>query len=139
MFLDRLEQRDRRETEHRAHHHRSERVAQDVPEEDARPARTERAGREDVLLGGRAQHLRADEPRDLASGAADIAIRSSKQPTGAGLVGRRIADNPWTVYCSRDYADLHGIPHSREQLAAHPFIGGGGRPSRKVLRFQRAS
>ncbi len=68
----------------------------------------------------------ADEPRDLAAGAADIAIRSCKQPTGAGLVGRRIADNPWTVYCSRDYADLHGIPHSREELAAHPFIGGGG-------------
>lgn len=68
----------------------------------------------------------ADEPRDLAAGAADIAIRSSKQPTGGGLVGRRIADNTWTVYCSRDYADLHGIPHSREELAAHPFIGGGG-------------
>ncbi|WP_447751964.1 LysR family transcriptional regulator [Sphingopyxis fribergensis] len=68
----------------------------------------------------------ADEPRDLAAGAADIAIRSSKQPTGGGLVGRRIADNPWTVYCSRDYADLHGIPHTREELAAHPFIGGGG-------------
>jgi DNA-binding transcriptional LysR family regulator len=68
----------------------------------------------------------SDEHRDLAAGAADIAIRSSKQPTGAGLVGRRIADNPWTVYCSRDYADRHGIPHSREQLAAHPFIGGGG-------------
>ena len=68
----------------------------------------------------------ADEPRDLAAGAADIAIRSSKQPTGAGLVGRRIADNPWTVYCSRDYADLHGIPHRREELARHPFIGGGG-------------
>ncbi|KTE73067.1 LysR family transcriptional regulator [Sphingopyxis sp. A083] len=68
----------------------------------------------------------ADEPRDLASGAADIAIRSSKQPTGAGLVGRRVADNPWTVYCSRDYAGRHGIPHSREELATHPFIGGGG-------------
>jgi len=68
----------------------------------------------------------SDEPRDLAAGAADIAIRSSKQPAGAGLVGRRIADNPWTVYCSRDYAELHGIPHGREELAAHPFIGGGG-------------
>ncbi|SEH19792.1 transcriptional regulator, LysR family [Sphingopyxis sp. YR583] len=68
----------------------------------------------------------SDEPRDLAAGAADIAIRSSKQPTGAGLVGRRVADNPWTVYCSRDYADLHGIPHTREELATHPFIGGGG-------------
>lgn len=68
----------------------------------------------------------SDEPRDLAAGAADIAIRSSKQPNGAGLVGRRIADNPWTLYCSRDYADRHGIPHSREELATHPFIGGGG-------------
>ena len=82
----------------------------------------------------------ADEPRDLASGAADIAIRSSKQPTGAGLVGRRVADNPWTVYCSRDYADRHGIPHSREELAAHPFIGGGGsvwEPYRAWLRQYR--
>lgn len=68
----------------------------------------------------------SDEARDLGSGAADIAIRSSKQPSGAGLVGRRIADNPWTVYCSRDYADRHGVPHTREELAAHPFIGGGG-------------
>ncbi len=68
----------------------------------------------------------SDEPRDLAAGSADIAIRSSKQPTGAGLVGRRIADNPWTVYSSRDYAERHGIPHSRDQLVTHPFIGGGG-------------
>ena len=68
----------------------------------------------------------SDEPRDLSSGATDIAIRSSKQPTGAGLVGRRIADNPWTVYSSRDYADRHGVPHTREELATHPFIGGGG-------------
>ena len=85
-------------------------------------------------------HIRldtADEPRDLASGAADIALRSSKQPAGAGLVGRRIADNPWTLYCSRDYADRHGVPHSREQLAAHPFIGGGG--GKMSLSFSRSS
>lgn len=67
-----------------------------------------------------------DEARDLSAGAADIAIRSSKQPSGAGLVGRRIADNPWTVYCSLGYADRHGLPRSREQLSMHPFIGGGG-------------
>src|SRR3546814_10874066 len=64
----------------------------------------------------------SDEPRDLASGAADIAIRSSKQPTGAGLVGRRIADNPWTLYCSRDYAEdgqstrLHSRHHSASRI-----------------------
>lgn len=68
----------------------------------------------------------SDASRDLAAGAADIAIRSSKQPAGAGLVGRRITDNPWTVYGSRDYADRHGVPHTREELATHPFIGGGG-------------
>src|SRR3546814_14565832 len=66
----------------------------------------------------------SDWSSDVCS--SDLAIRSSKQPAGAGLVGRRIADNPWTVYCSRDYAELHGIPHGREELAAHPFIGGGG-------------
>ena len=62
----------------------------------------------------------------LASGAADIAIRSSKQPTGAGLVGRRIADNPWTLYCSRDYAAANRRPRSAADLREHPIIGGGG-------------
>ncbi len=68
----------------------------------------------------------ADETRDLAAGAADIAIRSSKQPSGGGLVGRRVADNPWTLYCSREYAELHGKPQRRDDLILHPFIGGGG-------------
>ncbi|WP_033074993.1 LysR family transcriptional regulator [Sphingopyxis sp. MWB1] len=68
----------------------------------------------------------SDELRELGAGAADIAIRCSKRPAGAGLVGRRIADSGWTLYCSRDYAALHGIPNNREQLARHPFIGGGG-------------
>lgn len=68
----------------------------------------------------------SDEPLDLASGAADIAIRSIDQPNGAGLVGRRIADDAWTLYCSKDYADRHGAPHSRDELSTHYFVGGGG-------------
>jgi DNA-binding transcriptional LysR family regulator len=68
----------------------------------------------------------SDEPLDLASGAADIAIRSIDQPTGAGLVGRRIADDAWTLYCSKDYAVRHGAPRSRDELATHCFVGGGG-------------
>jgi DNA-binding transcriptional LysR family regulator len=36
----------------------------------------------------------SSEPRDLATGAADIAIRSSANPLGAGLIGRRIGDDP---------------------------------------------
>jgi DNA-binding transcriptional LysR family regulator len=68
----------------------------------------------------------AEEQRDLAAGAADIALRTSASPAGGGLVGRRIADDPWTLYCSRGYAALHPRPFTREDLRAHPFIGGGG-------------
>jgi DNA-binding transcriptional LysR family regulator len=68
----------------------------------------------------------SEELRDLDAGAADIAIRVAKEMTGAGLVGRRIGVDRWTVYCSRSYAEEHGIPRNRRELAAHPLIGGGG-------------
>jgi DNA-binding transcriptional LysR family regulator len=68
----------------------------------------------------------AEETRDLAAGAADIAIRATASPSGGGLVGRRIAPDPWTLYCSRSYAAQHPRPHTREDLRGHPFIGGGG-------------
>ena len=66
------------------------------------------------------------EVRDLSTGAADVALRNSKGPTGGGLVGRRIAPDPWTLYCSRAYAKEHGVPRTRAELLKHPFIGGGG-------------
>ncbi len=65
-------------------------------------------------------------PRDLAAGEADVALRNSESPTGGGLVGRRIADCPWTIYCSRDYAAAHAKPHTSEDLRGHAFISGGG-------------
>ena len=68
-----------------------------------------------------------EDVRDLAAGAADVALRSSKSPTGGGLVGRRIAYDPWTVYCSRSYAAAHGIPRTRRELRGHPLISGGGK------------
>jgi len=68
----------------------------------------------------------SEELRDLEAGAADIAIRVAKEMTGTGLVGRRIGVDRWTVYCSRTYAEAHGIPHNRRELASHPLIGGGG-------------
>jgi DNA-binding transcriptional LysR family regulator len=63
---------------------------------------------------------------DLGTGIADVALRSCERPEGAGLVGRRVADDLWAVYCSRGYADTHGLPSSRAALASHEFIGGGG-------------
>ena len=68
----------------------------------------------------------SEEPRDLSGGAADIALRGSTGPKGAGLVGRRITFDPWTLYCSRSYAEAHGVPRTRDELAGHTLIGGGG-------------
>ena len=67
-----------------------------------------------------------EEPRDLASGAADVALRGADSPRGGGLVGRKIGPDPWTLYCSRAYAEEHGVPRNRAELARHPLIGGGG-------------
>lgn len=64
---------------------------------------------------------------DLGSGAADIAFRSTtatEQP--AGVVGRRLCTDDWTLYCSREYAERHGLPETREDLKNHTLIGGGG-------------
>ncbi|MBW0007884.1 MAG: LysR family transcriptional regulator [Sphingomonas sp.] len=64
--------------------------------------------------------------RDLAEGEADIALRSATGDLGSGVVGRRIGPDDWTLYCSRGYADEHGVPRTRAQLKKHAFIGGGG-------------
>jgi DNA-binding transcriptional LysR family regulator len=64
--------------------------------------------------------------RDLASGEADIALRSIAEPQGAGVVGRRIARDDWTLYCSASYAQRHGVPGSIEALKDHVIVGGGG-------------
>lgn len=68
----------------------------------------------------------SDAIRDLASGEAEIALRVAKQLRGEGMVGRRIGDDLWAIYCSRDYAERHGRPATRAALHGHPFIGGGG-------------
>ncbi len=63
---------------------------------------------------------------DLGDGQADIAIRSTGQKPPAGTVGRRLCIDDWTLYCSRDYAALHGVPRTRDDLTKHAIIGGGG-------------
>ncbi len=65
-------------------------------------------------------------PRDLAAGEADVALRGGTAVAAPGLVGRRIARDPWTLYCSRAYAEANGVPATPEELAGHPIVGGGG-------------
>lgn len=64
--------------------------------------------------------------RDLGEGEADIALRGVYDDPGSGVVGRRLGDDDWTLYCSRSYAAEHGVPTTRAQLQQHAFIGGGG-------------
>ena len=64
--------------------------------------------------------------RELGEGEADIALRSAQGDLGGGVVGRRLGDDDWTLYCSRDYAAKHGVPTTRAELRKHAFIGGGG-------------
>jgi molybdate transport repressor ModE-like protein len=64
--------------------------------------------------------------RDLGAGEADIALRSSSTKQPAGLVGRRLCIDDWTLYCSRDYAERHGRPTSIKELKKHAIVGGGG-------------
>ena len=63
---------------------------------------------------------------DLGGGEADIALRSTAEEPPAGTVGRRLCIDDWTLYCSREYAAIHGIPQNREDLKKHAIIGGGG-------------
>lgn len=67
----------------------------------------------------------SDELADLAAGEADVALRVIGQPSGGGLVGRRVAEDHWAVYCSQAYAVAHGVPRRRSELHGHAFIGGG--------------
>lgn len=74
-------------------------------------------------------HLELDTSRDLldlGAGEADIALRSTSKPQRAGIVGRRLIRDDWTLYCSRDYASRNGVPATLEQLRTHPIVGGGG-------------
>ena len=64
--------------------------------------------------------------RDLGAGEADIALRSSSHEQPAGLVGRRLCIDDWTLYCSRDYAERHGRPTTAAELKRHAIVGGGG-------------
>lgn len=76
----------------------------------------------DILIDLDSDH----QLRDLGAGEADIALRSttaSSQP--AGVVGRRLCPDDWTLYCSSEYAARHGVPTSIAAMQGHTLIGGG--------------
>jgi DNA-binding transcriptional LysR family regulator len=67
--------------------------------------------------------LAEDRMVDIAAGEADIALRAGRPPTEAELFGRRLAQDTWSIYCSRAYAEAHGIPAGVADLVGHRCIG----------------
>jgi DNA-binding transcriptional LysR family regulator len=74
----------------------------------------------------RLELLATDALLDLSKGEADVAVRGGKRPIDPALVGRRIARDRWTVYCSRGYAWAHGVLDELDDLKRHNIVGGGG-------------
>jgi DNA-binding transcriptional LysR family regulator len=57
--------------------------------------------------GLRVELILSDHFLDIGKGEADVAIRAGV-PNEETLVGRKIADVPWALYCSRTYLDRRG-------------------------------
>jgi DNA-binding transcriptional LysR family regulator len=71
--------------------------------------------------GLRIELIMSDHFLDIAKGEADVAIRAGV-PNEQTLVGRKIADVPWALYCSRSYLDRHGRVERAEDLDRHSVI-----------------
>ena len=71
--------------------------------------------------GVRIELIMSDHFLDIAKGEADVAIRAGI-PSETTLVGRKIADVPWALYCSRHYVDRHGRVERAEDLDRHAII-----------------
>jgi len=71
----------------------------------------------------RIEVINSDAMLDLGKGEADVAMRIGAPPIGSGIVARRLADCPWTAYCSRDYARDRGMPDSPAEMLDHALVG----------------
>jgi molybdate transport repressor ModE-like protein len=78
----------------------------------------------DILL----ELLITDEPLDLEAGEADIAIRGGFKLTDSKLVGRKVHQTTWALYCSKDYQRRMGLPATPADLKNHMVISGAGDP-----------
>jgi DNA-binding transcriptional LysR family regulator len=71
--------------------------------------------------GLRVELIMGDHFLDIAKGEADVAIRAGI-PNEESLVGRKIADVPWALYCSRGYLARYGRIERTEDIAGHSVI-----------------
>jgi DNA-binding transcriptional LysR family regulator len=74
----------------------------------------------------RVEFVMSDRNLDLAKGQADIAIRGVA-PTDETLIGRKIAESAWAVYCSKSYAQRCGDIKRPEDINHHSIVLFDGR------------
>ena len=67
--------------------------------------------------------IASDQRLDVAGGEADVALRASSRPEGAGIVAQRLPDVAWSVYCGRAYAAERGVPDCRDAIRGHDIVG----------------
>jgi DNA-binding transcriptional LysR family regulator len=70
--------------------------------------------------------ITGDDKLDLVRGEADVALRFGPRPTDPGLVIRGLGQLELALYCSRAYADAHGLPADVAALDRHAIIRGAG-------------
>jgi DNA-binding transcriptional LysR family regulator len=68
------------------------------------------------------EQVSSDQRLDLEGGEADVAFRATESPIGETLIGQRLPDIPWTLYCSQAYAAEHGMPNSPEEIRTHAVL-----------------
>lgn len=80
---------------------------------------------------GLAIELMAEDRRlDLRAGEADVAIRLGTPDPEPELVGRRIGESRWALFCATGYAERHGLPATKDDLRGHRVIAGSGAMAR---------
>lgn len=69
----------------------------------------------------------SDATLSLEDGEADVALRGGEGlPDSDALVARKLNEFVFGIYCSRAYAETHGLPTRPEQLKDHVLIGPDG-------------
>jgi DNA-binding transcriptional LysR family regulator len=74
----------------------------------------------------RIELIASDRFLDLEQGEADVAIRGAPALPDSNLIARKVMDDPWHLFCSREYGARHGYPRTQAELDGHILIGGDG-------------
>lgn len=67
-----------------------------------------------------------DDALSIEDGEADVALRAGGKLPDSDLVSRKLSEISFGLYCSRSYADAHGVPTRAEELKRHSLIGPDG-------------